>query len=84
MSMLTRRLQVLLDEDRWSRLQREADRRKVPVATLVREAIDELFPADRELRQAALQAILDAEVMNVPDPSALREELQALRDDKPW
>ncbi|MCL4422334.1 MAG: antitoxin [Actinobacteria bacterium] len=82
--MLTRRLQVLLDEDRWSRLQREADRRRVPVATLVREAIDELFPADREVRQAALQAILDAEVMDVPDPGALREELHTLRDDKPW
>ncbi|MHB8293467.1 MAG: antitoxin [Acidimicrobiales bacterium] len=77
--MLDRRLQVLIDEDRWSRLEREAGRRGVPVAVLVREAIDERFPGDADQRRAALQAILDAGPMGVPDPDELRDELEAIR-----
>jgi hypothetical protein len=79
MSMFDRRLQVLIDEERWSRLEREAGRRGVSVAVLVREAIDERFPGDAEERRAALQAILDAEPMEVPDPEQLRDELDAIR-----
>ncbi|MGH9171979.1 MAG: antitoxin [Acidimicrobiales bacterium] len=79
MSMLDRRLQVLIDQGRWSRLEREAGRRGVPVAVLVREAIDERFPGDAGERRAALQAVLDAEPMDVPDPDGLREELEAIR-----
>lgn len=79
MSMLDRRLQVLIDEDRWSRLENEAERRGVPVAVLVREAIDERFPGDAAERRAALQAILDAEPMVVPEPDELRDELDDVR-----
>jgi hypothetical protein len=79
MSMLDRRLQVLIDEDRWSRLEREAGRRGVPVAVLVREAIDERYPGNASERRAALQAVLDAEPMDVPDPDELQRELEAVR-----
>lgn len=79
MSMLDRRLQVLIDESRWSRLEHEAARRGVPVAVLVREAIDERFPGDADERRAALRAVLDAVPMDVPDPEGLREELDAIR-----
>ncbi len=79
MSMLDRRLQVLIDEDRWTRLQQAADQRRVPIAVLVREAIDERFPGDAGVRRAALQAILEAEPMEVPDPDQLRDELDAIR-----
>jgi hypothetical protein len=79
MSMLDRRLQVLIDDSRWSRLEREAGRRGVPVAVLVREAIDERFPGDVDERQAALQAVLATELMDVPDPERLREELEEIR-----
>ncbi|MGH9090534.1 MAG: antitoxin [Acidimicrobiales bacterium] len=77
--MLDRRLQVLIDEDRWSRLEREAGHRGVPVAVLVREAIDERYPGNADERRAALQAVLDADPMDVPDPGELREELEAVR-----
>ncbi len=79
MSMLDRRLQVLIDESRWSRLEREAARRGVPVAVLVREAIDERFPGNAEERRAALQSVLDADPMDVPDLDELRDELEAVR-----
>jgi hypothetical protein len=79
MSMLDRRLQVLIDEDRWARLEREAERRKVSVSSVVREAIDERYPHDAERRRVALQAVLDAEPMAVPDPDELRRELEEIR-----
>ncbi len=79
MSMLDRRLQVLVDEDRWNRLEREAHRRGVSVAVLVREAIDERFPGDADRRRAALEAVLDAEPMDVPEPVDLRKELDTVR-----
>lgn len=43
MSMLNRRLQVLIDEARWRRLEAEAERRSVPVSVLVRDAIDRVY-----------------------------------------
>lgn len=79
MSMLTRRLQVLLDEARHRRLAAEAERRKVAVAVLVREAIDLAFPSTAEERRTAADAILAGEPMPVPEPEALRGELDALR-----
>ncbi|MFC0082248.1 type II toxin-antitoxin system VapC family toxin [Aciditerrimonas ferrireducens] len=57
-----------MDEDLWSRLEDEASRRGVSVGSLVREAIAQRFPRDRDRRRAALQAVLDAEPMDVPDP----------------
>ncbi|HUY25558.1 MAG TPA: hypothetical protein VMV09_09715 [Candidatus Saccharimonadales bacterium] len=79
MSMFDRRLQVLIDQARWSRLEREASRRGVAVAVLVREAIDQQIPQDAEERRLALQAILDAEPMPVPSPVLLREDLDQIR-----
>jgi hypothetical protein len=77
--MLTRRLQVLLDEDRYRRLAAEAERRSVPVAVVVREAIDRSFPTTSARRSAAAERILAAPTMQVPDPAALRAELDELR-----
>jgi hypothetical protein len=79
MSMLDRRLQVLIDEERWDRLTAEADRRRVPVAVLVREALDQVYPNDFEQRRAALQRVLAAEKMPVPGPEELRRELDEIR-----
>ncbi len=79
MRMLDRRLQVLIDQGRWLRLEREAGGRGVSVGLLVREAIDERFPGDADERRAALQAILDAEPIDVPDPEQLHTELEAVR-----
>ena len=79
MSMFGRRLQVLIDEDRWSRLEREAERRRVSVGVLVREAIDERFPGYADERRASLQAVLDARPMDVPDPEELHDDLEAFR-----
>jgi hypothetical protein len=79
MSMLDRRLQVLIDGERWARLEEEARRRKVSVGTVVREAIDDRYPGDAAERREALRGILEAEPMEVPGPADLRRELDELR-----
>lgn len=44
MATLTRRLQVLLDEERYAWLERVAQQRGTTVAELVREALDRAYP----------------------------------------
>jgi len=46
---------------------------------LVRDAIDACFPGHLEERRAALDAVLGAEPMEVPDPDDLHEELVGTR-----
>ena len=74
MRNLDRRIQLLLDEPRYRKLSAEARRRKVSVASVIREAIDGL-PAGDDRRRAAIAEILAAEPMPVPlDPHSLRDE----------
>jgi hypothetical protein len=77
--MLTHRLQLLLDEDRYQRIALLAKQRKVSVAAVVREAIDRGLPAAPRRRVAAANRILAAEPMPVGSPAALAEELDDLR-----
>lgn len=81
MSMsLTRRLQVLLDEERHARLLRASRERRQSVGELVREAIDLALPGGEERRRRAGRAILTAPPMPVPDdPHDLRGELDEAR-----
>lgn len=55
--MLTRRLHVLLDDDRYRRLTSGAERRSVSVAVVVREAIDAALPGDCDERCSAARSI---------------------------
>lgn len=79
MSMLTHRLQILLDADRHDRITSAARERGVSVATIVREAIDRGVPASDARRRAAAEAFLAAEPMDVPDVPELLAELDELR-----
>jgi hypothetical protein len=74
MSMLTERLQVLIAPEQRERLEAEARRRGAPIGKLVRDAIDLAYPATTAERQAALDDILSADPMDLPDvPDFLRE-----------
>jgi len=68
MSMLSVRLQVLIDESRAKRLDAEAARRNVSVATLVREGIDAVLPQGPtpDERKAALAWILAQPKIDMP------------------
>ncbi len=75
----SRRLQVLIEDEQWARLEVAASERGVSVATIVREAIDAVLPGNRSARRAAADEILAATPMAVPDPGELRDELDLLR-----
>ena len=78
--MPRRRLHFLLDDSRYQKLAREAERRGVPVAALIREAIDRLL-VESERRRAAVAAILAASPMPVPaDPADVRREPEATQN----
>lgn len=78
--MLSRRMQILIDEERYERLAEESRRRKVSVAEIIRESIDIALPPRWSDRVTAGAAILDAESMEVPASIAdLKAELDELR-----
>ena len=79
MSMLNRRLQVLIDEQRYGRLEAVARRRKVSVATVVREAIDRDLDPPALDRGEAGRRFLAAPAMEVGPVEDLIAELDALR-----
>jgi hypothetical protein len=77
MSQLERRVQILLDEPRYRRVASEARRRRVSVAAVVRDAIDQMT-SGADTRRDAIAAVLAAEPMAVPmDPADLRREVDA-------
>ncbi len=80
MRNLDRRVHLLLDEGRFQKVAREAGRRHVSVAMVIRDAIDSL-PAEADQRRAAIEVILSAEPMSVPvDPAELRREMDIARE----
>lgn len=81
--MYDRRLQILLDEPRFRRVEAAARERRLSVAAVIREAIDVALPADLESKRAAADAILAAKPMDVPDTvEELKAELDEMRGDR--
>lgn len=79
MHMLTRRLQILLDDGRYRRLASVARRRKVSVSTVVRDAIDRDLAGPDRRRHEAGKRILAATPMPIGDVDEMLAELDALR-----
>ena len=73
--------QILIDEERYARLEREAGRTNRSVAAIIREAIDQAFPSDAAEKRRAADAILAAEPMDVPETvEELKRELDEAHD----
>lgn len=79
MCMLTRRLQVLLDERQYARLAAFAEEHNLSVGAAVREAIERAVPSTSDERASALKKVFAAPPMDVPSPEGLRNELDELR-----
>lgn len=73
---MTRRLQVLVDEERWSRLEELSRRRGSSVATLVREAIDVAFPQVEPGATEAARRFLARPPLDLDDWSAAKREIE--------
>jgi hypothetical protein len=74
---LTRRLQVLLDEERFARLERRAQQTGASVGALVRRAIDETYPPpfDQDAAAAA-ESFLAADPMPVDDWDIMKRDMR--------
>ena len=75
-----KRLQILLDQERYERVAALARSRGVSVAAVIRDAIDRGLGMPVDVRTFALDTILKAEPDEVPqDPDELVAELHDLR-----
>jgi hypothetical protein len=79
MHMLTRRLQILLDDRQYARLESYARSRGLSVGAAVREVIDKAIPSDAARRRAAGRAILSAKPVEVGSIDDLKRELGEIR-----
>lgn len=68
MSTLERRIQLLLDQERYDRVAAEAKRTGRSVNAVIREAIDTHYPSETEARNAALREFLA--MTAEPEPGA--------------
>jgi len=80
---MTRRLQILVDDERYAMLERESQRTGRPVAELIRDAVDERYAMDPNTRRQAYERVLAAEPMPVDDWAVMKRELLDLLDDPP-
>lgn len=76
MCMLTHRLQILIDDERYERVRALARQRGTSVASVIREALDRGLPATQRRRAAAARRILSATPAETGD---LLGELDELR-----
>jgi hypothetical protein len=77
---LRRRVPLLLDQARYRKVASVAQREGISVGAVIREAIDAM-PPDQDRRQRAVEAILSAAPMSVPDdPADIRREVDDAHD----
>ncbi|MGH8905852.1 MAG: ribbon-helix-helix protein, CopG family [Egibacteraceae bacterium] len=76
MPTMTRRLQILIDEDRYHLLDRESQRSGKPIAELIRDAVDDRYGTDDEKRRAAADRFLASEPVPVADWDVMKRELR--------
>ncbi len=82
MSTLERRLQLLIDQERYARLAAEAERSGRSVNAVIRHAIDAQYPPGVESRSAALLEFLEmtAKPEGPPDGRDYAEIKRELED----
>jgi hypothetical protein len=80
MPTLKRRLQVLLDDDRYERLRRRAEETGDSVGEVVRGAIDEAIPRVDPDRAKAIEELLALPPMPVDDWEVMKREIEEMYD----
>jgi predicted transcriptional regulator len=74
-SSLTRRTQLLLDDDLHRRLREIAAQRGISMGALIREAIDEKLSQVQDDRAKAIDELLAAEPMPVEDFPTMKRQM---------
>lgn len=87
MSILERRVQLLLDQEQYDRLAHEANRSGRSVNAVIRQAIDLHFPSTAEVRVAAIADLLASPdgVAGIPqDYGRFKQDLEAALNEPRW
>ena len=79
-----KRTQVSLTEGQMERLRREARRRKVSIAAVVREAVDRVVPDDDARRLAAIETLLGAAGSVSSGTGTIARDHDAVLGDERW
>ena len=84
---MTHRLQLLLDEERYQRVAAEAKKKRLSVAAVIRDAIDESLGSEDEAlakKRKAWERIqqLDAEPFDWPEDYDVMEEIRQSREER--
>ncbi len=74
-AQLTRRTQLLLDDDLHERLRQVAAERGISLGALIREAIDEKLSSTQQARAEAAARLLAEEPMPVDDWPIMKKEM---------
>ena len=82
MSLMERRLQILLDNERYERISNEAERSGRSVASVIREAIDLCFPTGDTARIASAGSLLSLTAEPAPGRGEGPDELKKLYEDE--
>lgn len=72
---LTRRTQLLLDDELHQRLRETAAQRGISMGALIREAVEEKLSNVQDARTQAIQQLLDAEPMPVEDWPVMKRQM---------
>jgi len=72
---LTRRTQLLLDDELHRRLREIAAQRGISMGALIREAVEEKLSRTQDARAEAIQQLLDAEPMPVEDWPVMKRQM---------
>jgi plasmid stability protein len=72
---LTRRTQLLLDDELHQRLRETAAQRGISMGALIREAIDEKLSSTQDARARAIDKLLAAEPMPVDDWPVMKRQM---------
>ncbi len=75
MPQLTRRTQLLLDDDLHQRLRETAAQRGISLGALIREAIDEKLSRVQDARAKAIDKLLAAPPMPVDDWPVMKKQM---------
>lgn len=78
--MLTRRTQLLLDDDRYARVQRRAAATRRSVGAVIREAIDVALPPETMSKQQAAEHFRTAPLMDIGSPEEIQREINTMYD----
>lgn len=77
MATLTRRLQVLLDDERFAHLEHLAEQRGTTVAALVRDALDRAYAADRLPAAVAAERFLGRSPVDLGSWDEAKRDLES-------